>query len=80
VLDYNLPFLLFGFVAGGDSVCPGAVLDYVPEGVGKGVTCDVCCSPVHSAGLHKQLWNWLVGRNGVPLFSVWQGVGRLSMG
>jgi hypothetical protein len=33
VLDYNSLFMLFSFVEGGvGSICPGAVLDYVPGG------------------------------------------------
>jgi hypothetical protein len=39
----------------------------------------MCCLPVHSAGLHKQFWNRLAGRNGTSLFSVQCGIGRLSM-
>jgi hypothetical protein len=49
VLDYNLPFMLFSFVVG-SSICPGALLHYVP-GVGRGIMCGACCSPVGSAGL-----------------------------
>jgi hypothetical protein len=39
VLEYNSLFVLFSFVGGRDSICPGAVLDYVPKGIGRGVTC-----------------------------------------
>jgi hypothetical protein len=38
-------------------------------GVGRGVVCGACCSPVGSAGLWKQLWNQLVEKNDIPLFS-----------
>jgi hypothetical protein len=31
MLDYNSLFMLFSFVGGGDSICPGAELDYVPR-------------------------------------------------
>jgi hypothetical protein len=58
VLDYNLLFLLFRFVAGGGgnySISPGASLDYVPgECVGE-VLCGVCCLSVWSPGLCRQL-------------------------
>jgi hypothetical protein len=32
VLDYSFLFMLFGFVGGGNSIGPGAVLYYVPMG------------------------------------------------
>jgi hypothetical protein len=51
------------------SVWSRAVVDYVPVGVSKGIEHCTCCSPLGSAGLHKQLWNWPDGRNGVMLFS-----------
>jgi hypothetical protein len=47
-------------------------------GMGRGVTSGVLCSSIHSAVSHKQLWSWLTGRNG-PHYSVWHGVGRLSI-
>jgi hypothetical protein len=33
VLDCSLLFMLFSFVVGGSSFCPGAVLHYVPKGL-----------------------------------------------
>jgi hypothetical protein len=73
VLDWNLLFVLFSFVEG-DSICAGLC----KQGVGRGVMYGACWSPVCSAGLSKQLWKQLVGRNGVPLFSVQWGIERLS--
>jgi hypothetical protein len=71
----QLQFAVYAFqCCGEDSIFPGAVLEYVPQGVGRGVTCSVCCSPALSAGLFKQLWKQLVGSD-VPLFSL-RCVGR----
>jgi hypothetical protein len=38
-------------------------------GVDRGVMWGVWYSPVESADLHRQLWNWLKGRSDMPLFS-----------
>jgi hypothetical protein len=49
-------------------------------GVGRGVTSSVCCLPVSSAALCKQLCNQPAERNSMPLFSARQGIGMLSTG
>jgi hypothetical protein len=70
----------------GDQSAQGLCWIMVPR-MDRGVACSACCSPVGFADLPRQLWNWLVGRNGIPLFSrqtlglgsVQRGIGKLSM-
>jgi hypothetical protein len=62
VLDYSS--LFFSFI-GGDSVCPGTALDYVPRGVVR-----KSCVVFDSADSSKQLWSQLVGRIGAAFLSV----------
>jgi hypothetical protein len=53
-------------VVGGFSL-PRGCAGLSSQGMGRGFTC-ACCIPVGSAGLHRQLWSWLAGRNSVLLF------------
>jgi hypothetical protein len=81
VLGYSWLFMLFNFVGGGDSICPGALLDYVSQGLGRSVTRGAWCSLIHSADSCKQFWSQLVGRNGIASLIVAQrGIGTLSLG
>jgi hypothetical protein len=57
--------------------------------VDRGIVCGACCWCVGSAGLCRQLWSQLVGRNDMALFSkqtltgtgfTLQDIGRLSTG
>jgi hypothetical protein len=82
-LDYNWLFMLFIFV-GGVFNLPKGYTGLCSRGVGKGVSCGMCCSPVGSAGLCRHLWSLPAGRNGVQLFScrhflgqgsAWWGIG-----
>jgi hypothetical protein len=68
MLDYNLLFMLFSFF-GGRSNLPRRCAGLCSLGVGRGVMCGAFCSHAVSADLCRQLWNWLVGKNGVLLFS-----------
>jgi hypothetical protein len=79
VLDCNSLFMLFSFVGGGEFNLPRCCAGLCSQEIGRRVSCGSCCSPVCSAGLCKQFWNWPVGRNGMLLFSVWWGIGRVSM-
>jgi hypothetical protein len=53
--------MLFSFV-GGDSICPGVALDYVPGGVRRGVMHGACC--------HLFVWQVYTSSFGTG----WQGV------
>jgi hypothetical protein len=80
VLDYNSLIMLFNF-GGKWRVQFVQWLHWIMfMGLGRRVMRGACCSPVHSADSYKQLWNCLMGRNGMPLFSAWHGVRRLYMG
>jgi hypothetical protein len=57
--------------------------------VDRGIVCGACCWCVGSAGLCRQLWSQLVGRNDMALFSkqtltgtgfTLQDIGRLATG
>jgi hypothetical protein len=60
VLDYNSLFMLFNFVGGNVRSAQGLCWIMFPGGRREG---SAWYSPVPSADSHKQLWNWLVGRN-----------------
>jgi hypothetical protein len=91
VVDYNSLSMFFSFV-GGITICPRAMLDYVPGGgVGWRWWQGVWCMD-HLLGLHIYAdrfeigwWGEIVGgfsqgRCLLGLGSTWQGTGRLSMG
>jgi hypothetical protein len=61
---------------------PGSCAGLCSWGVSREVPCGICGSPVRSTGLHRQLWNWLAGRNGVLLFSrkIFPGTGFSKVG
>jgi hypothetical protein len=74
---------------GGDSVCPGAALDYVSRGW-VGESCVVCVA--HLLGLQvyigsiaiswqgEMVCHFSQGRHLLGLGSVWQGISGLPMG
>jgi hypothetical protein len=69
--------MLFSFFEGGRSVCPGAALDYVlARLVGESrMVCDA-----HLLILQIHMNSFGAGQVKVMLlFSVWHGIGRLSM-
>jgi hypothetical protein len=54
VVDYNSLFMLFSFVGWWFNL-PRGCAGLCSWGLGRGVACGACCSPVESADLHRQL-------------------------
>jgi hypothetical protein len=68
VLNYSFLFMLFSFVGGGGSVCPGAGLGYVPgRWVGESlVVCDahLFILQVHARSFETGWWGEMVQLRG----------------
>jgi hypothetical protein len=67
VLDYSLLFMFFSF--GGWFSLPRGYTRLWSWGLGRGVACGMCCSPVESAGSCRHLLYQPLRRNGMLLFS-----------
>jgi hypothetical protein len=71
--------MFFSFAGVGNSVCPGAMLDYFPgELVGESHV--VCDAYLFILQFHASSFGASWRREMVPLFSVQCSIGRFSMG
>jgi hypothetical protein len=77
-------YVFLGFFWEGEFSLPRGCAEFCSHSIDSGVVSGVCCSPVGSADLPRQFWNWLAllfsGRCFLGVGSAWWGIGRLSTG